>query len=86
MKSARRVAELKKDLQAKGVLGSGDKKELQQLSLLNDVPISIETQGIVEGWEGKAKGMLQIFLKADILTHQRLLNVLLMEEMMHWEI
>jgi hypothetical protein len=62
-KSARRVAELKKDLQAKGVSGAGDKKELQQLRALNDVPISVETNGIIEGWEGKAKGMLQILFE-----------------------
>jgi hypothetical protein len=58
IKSARRAAELKKDLQAKGVLGTGDKKELQQLCALNDAPIVFETNGIIEGWEGKAKGML----------------------------
>jgi hypothetical protein len=30
---------------------------------LNDVPIEMPIQGIVEGWEGKARGMLQIFFK-----------------------
>jgi hypothetical protein len=74
IKSARRVAELKKDLQAKGVLGSGDKKELQQLCLLNDVPISIETQGIVEGWEGKAKGMLQILFERGFIDPSKIVN------------
>ena len=52
VKSVRRVAELKKDLQAKGVLGTSDKKELRQLYALNDVPIFSKTQGISEGWEG----------------------------------
>jgi hypothetical protein len=59
-KTQQEVADLNKDLQAKGVLGMGDKKELQLLCTLNDVPIEMPMQGIVEGWEGKAKGMLQI--------------------------
>ena len=74
VKSARRVAELKKDLQAKGVLGTGDRKELRQLCALNDVPIFIESPGISEGWEGKAKGTLQILFERDSSTHQRLLT------------
>jgi hypothetical protein len=73
-KSARRVAELKKDLQAKGVLGTGDKKELQQLCALNDVPIFIETNGIIEGWEGKAKGMLQILFVRGFLDPSKIVN------------
>jgi hypothetical protein len=57
-KTQRKVADLKKYLQAKGVSGMGNKKELQCLCTLNDVPIGMSMQGIVEGWEGKAKGML----------------------------
>jgi hypothetical protein len=64
----------------------GDKKEVQRLCTLNDVPIEMPMQGIVEGWEGIAKRMLQSFLNADILTHQRFLNILLTEELMHSEI
>jgi hypothetical protein len=41
----------------------GDKKELQQLCTLNDVPIEMSMQGIVEGWEGKPEGMLQILFE-----------------------
>jgi hypothetical protein len=73
-KSSRRVAELKKDLQAKGVLGTGDKKELQQLRALNDAPIFVETNGIIEGWEGKAKGMLQILFERGFLDPSKIAN------------
>jgi hypothetical protein len=73
-KFARRVAELKKDLQAKGVLGTGNKKELQQLCASNDAPNSIQTQGIVEGWEGKAKGMLQILFEQGFLDPSKIVN------------
>jgi hypothetical protein len=55
---------LKKYLQAKGALGMGDKKNLQQLCALNNIPIEISMQGIIaEGWEGKAKEMLQILFE-----------------------
>ena len=57
------VADLKKDLITRGVLGTGDKKELQRLCKLNDLPVTISTSGITEGWEGKPKGMLQILFK-----------------------
>ena len=62
-RTQRKVVDLKKDLQAKGVLGMGDKKELQRLCSRNDVPIETSTMGIVEGWEGKAKGMLQMLFE-----------------------
>jgi hypothetical protein len=74
VKSVRRVAELKKDLQAKGVLGTGDKKELQQLCASNGVPISFQTQGISEGWEGKPKGMLQILFERGKIDPSKILN------------
>jgi hypothetical protein len=44
-----KVVYLKKYLQAKGVLGMGDKKELQRLCSRNDVPIETSKMGIVEG-------------------------------------
>jgi len=45
------------------VLGMGDKKELQRLCVLNDIPIETTMEGIIEGWEGKSKGMLQILFE-----------------------
>ena len=41
----------------------GDKKELQRLCSRNDVPIETSRMGILEGWEGKAKGMLQMLFE-----------------------
>jgi hypothetical protein len=41
----------------------GNKKELQRLCSRNDVPIETSKMGIVEGWEGKAKGMLQMLFE-----------------------
>jgi hypothetical protein len=57
------------------VSGKGDnKKELQQLRALNDAPISIQKQGIVKGWEGKAKGMLQILFEQGFLDPSKIAN------------
>jgi hypothetical protein len=56
------------------VLGAGDKKELQELCALNDVPIFVQTNGIVEGWEGKAKGMLQILFERGFLDPSKIAN------------
>jgi hypothetical protein len=66
-RTQQKVVDLTKDLQAKGVLGMGDKKELQRLCSNNDVPIEKLEMGIVEGWEGKAKGMLQILFERGII-------------------
>jgi hypothetical protein len=74
VKTARRVADLKKDLQAKGVLGRGDKKELQELCALNGVPVSLETVGISEGWEGKAKGSLQILFERGFVDPTKIVD------------
>ena len=59
----RNAADLKRDLQGKGVLGLGDKKELQRLSTLNNIPIEMSVETIIEGWAGKSKGMLQILFE-----------------------
>jgi hypothetical protein len=67
-KIQRKVADLKKDLQAKGLLGLGDKKELQRLCLLNDAPFEMSMEEIIEGWEGRAKGMLQILFERGMIA------------------
>jgi hypothetical protein len=36
------------------------KKELQQFAKSNDVPLEVESDQVIEGWEGKAKGLLQV--------------------------
>ena len=59
----RLVVDLKKDLTEKGVLGTGDKREVQRLCVLNDIPVTVSKTRIVEGWEGKSKGMLQILFE-----------------------
>jgi hypothetical protein len=41
---------------------------------LNDARIIIETNGIVEGWEGKAKGMLQILFEQGFLDPSKIAN------------
>jgi hypothetical protein len=62
-RTQQKVLNLKKDLQSKGVLGMGDKKELQRLCSRNNVPIETSEMGIIEGLEGKAKGKLQMLFK-----------------------
>jgi hypothetical protein len=73
------------DLQAKGVLGTGDKKELQQLCVLNGTPVSIETPGIAERLgKGKAKGMLKItFERGFLLDPSKIVNRNLSKIMEH---
>jgi hypothetical protein len=73
-KIQRKVADLKRDLQAKGLLGMGDKKELQRLCILNNVPIEMSIEGIVEGWEGRAKGMLQILFRRGMIDPSKMTN------------
>jgi hypothetical protein len=36
------------------------KKELQQFAKSNDVALEVESDKVIEGWEGKAKGLLQV--------------------------
>jgi hypothetical protein len=52
--------DLQTDLRAKGVSAKGGKDDLQALCKNKDMPIEEEMEEVVEGWEGKPKGMLQI--------------------------
>ena len=60
IKRFRNKGKLLKDLQAKGVSAKGRKDELQILCKNQNLPIEEELDEVVEGWEGKPKGMLQI--------------------------
>jgi hypothetical protein len=60
IKRFRNKRDLQKDLEAKGVTAKGAKYELQALCKNKDIPIEEEIADVIEGWEGKAKGMLQI--------------------------
>ena len=59
IKRFRNKPDLQKDLEAKGVTAKGGKDELQVLCKNKDIPIEEEIDDVIEGWEGKAKGMLQ---------------------------
>ena len=57
----RNRAELIVDLQAKNINTKGkNKKELMTLCSQHEIPITEEVTKINEGWEGKAKGLLQV--------------------------
>jgi hypothetical protein len=60
IKRFRNKGDLLKELQSKGVSAKGRKDELQILCKQNNIPIEEELDEVVEGWEGKPKGMLQI--------------------------
>ena len=60
IKRFRNKRDLQKDLRAKGVSAKGGKDDLQVLCKNKDIPIEEEIDEIIEGWEGKPKGMLQI--------------------------
>jgi hypothetical protein len=47
-------------LQAKGVSAKGTKDELQILCKNQGIPIAEELDEVVEGWENRPKGVLQI--------------------------
>jgi hypothetical protein len=60
IKRFRNKKDLQTDLRAKGVSAKGGKDDLQALCKNKDIPIEEEIEEVVEGWEGKPKGMLQI--------------------------
>ena len=51
---------LKEKLTAMGLVPNGTREALQKLCIDNNIPISEEISKIVEGWEGKPKGMIQV--------------------------
>ena len=55
----RNKRDLQKDLEAKGVTAKGANYELQALCKNKDIPIEEALDDDIEGWEGKAKRMLQ---------------------------
>jgi hypothetical protein len=52
--------ELLNMLKEKGLTVKGKVKALQQAATANGIPIEEELEVIIEGWEGKAKGLLQV--------------------------
>jgi hypothetical protein len=60
IKRFRNKRDLQKDLQANDVSAMGGKDDLQVLCKNKDIPIEEEIDEVIEGWEGKPKGMLQI--------------------------
>jgi hypothetical protein len=48
-------------MEAKGATGKGTKDEPQMLCNNKDMPIQEKIDDVIEGWEGKAKGMFQHF-------------------------
>ncbi len=60
IKRFRNKGDLLKELQSRGVSAKGRKDELQILCKQKNIPIEEELDEVVEGWEGKPKGMLQI--------------------------
>ena len=56
----RKKEAMETDLRAKGVRAKGNKVAIIELCKQNDVPYKVLTETIIEGWNGKPKGMLQI--------------------------
>jgi hypothetical protein len=57
------------DLRAKGVRAKGNKVVIVQLCKHNDVPYKVFTETIIEGRNGKRKGMLQILWERGFIDH-----------------
>jgi hypothetical protein len=70
IKRFRNKGDLLKELQSKGVSAKGRKDELQILCKQKNIPIEEELNEVVEGWEGKLKGMLQILWEQCFINHQ----------------
>jgi hypothetical protein len=60
IKRFRNKGDLLKHLQSRGVSAKGRKEKMQILCKQKNIPIEEELDEVVEGWEGKPKGMLQI--------------------------
>jgi hypothetical protein len=71
IKRFRNKSDLLKDLQAKGVSAKGTKDELQILCKNKDVPIQEELEEIIEGWENRPKGMLQILWERGFIDPEK---------------
>jgi hypothetical protein len=56
----RRKDAMEIDLRAKGVRAKGNKVAIVELCKQNDIPHIVTTETVIEGWNGKPKGMLQI--------------------------
>jgi len=59
LEGKKQVTKLKKDLRSE----LDQKKELQQIAALHNLPIDIKINDIQEGWVGKPKGIQQILCK-----------------------
>jgi hypothetical protein len=55
-----RKDELQQMLITKGLTMKGKLKDLQAAAQLNDIPIEEVKEKVIEGWENKAKGLLQV--------------------------
>jgi hypothetical protein len=55
-----RKDELRQMLIAKGLTMKGKLKDLQAAAQLNGIPIEEVKEKVIEGWENKAKGLLQV--------------------------
>ena len=67
VRKKRNKEDLQKDLQAIGVLASGDKKTLQGLAATNNIAIEHTFPGTIEGWENKTKGLAQILWELSLI-------------------
>ncbi len=47
-------------LQAKGLMMKGKLKDLQAAATLHGMPIEEQKEKVIEGWEGKSKGSIQV--------------------------
>jgi hypothetical protein len=86
-RTQRKVANLKKDLQAKGVLEKRvTRKSCNDSVLWMAYLLKCQCRELLKAGKEKLRKCSKSFSNVDILTHQRCLNILLMEEMMHFEI
>jgi hypothetical protein len=72
-KLQRNKSELIADLQGKSINTKGfNKKELVKLCEKNDIVTIIEVDNITEGWEGKAKGLVQVLWERGLIDGNKL--------------
>ena len=63
---------LMKQLKERGITAKGKKEAIQQRALEVGLPIQETKQKIVEGWEGKPKGLLQVLWERGLVDQNRL--------------
>ena len=66
--------ELLKQLRQRGMLAKGKKQAIQSKAQEHNLPIEETKANVIEGWENKPKGLLQVLWECGFIDELRLEN------------